>query len=78
MTVTLLSNFDRQHLPLCPPYQYCSLQTQIVFHVECLCVDVKCKSPEILRDTNYTCMFLKVLLHCVVWQYDNLNQLLIL
>ena len=45
-----------------------------MFHVECFCVDVKHKSQEILRDKNYTCMFLKVLLHCVVSQYDNLNH----
>ena len=78
MTVTLLSKFDRQHLPLCHPHLYCSLQTQFVFHVDCFCVDVKHESQEILRDTVYTCMFLKVLLHCVVWQYDNLYHLLIL
>ena len=73
-TVFLLSNFDRQHLPLCPPHQYCWLRTQFVFHFGCFCVDVKHKSQEILRNTIYTCMFLKVLLHCVVWQCDNLNQ----
>ena len=32
------------------------------------------KSREILRNTVYTCMFLKVLPHCVVLQYDNLKH----
>ena len=72
----LLSDFDRQHLPLwCPPHQYCSLRIQFVFHIECFCVDVWHKSWEILRNIVYTCMLLKVLEHCVFWQYDNLNHL---
>ena len=37
-------------------------------------MDVKPKSQEILRDTKYTCMFSKDLLHCVVWQCDNINH----
>ena len=70
-----LSNFDSQHLPLCPPHQYCSpLRIQVVFHVECSCVDVKHKNREILLDIDYTCTLLKVLEHYVFWQNDNSNQ----
>ena len=77
MPVNLLSNFDRQLLRMCPTHQYCSLRTQFVFHNERFCVDVKHKSQEIVRNTVNTDMLLKVLPHYVVWQYDNLNHLLI-
>ena len=70
----LLSNFDRQHLPLCPPHQYCSLRTQFVLQVEYFCVDVKHKSREILHGIVYTCMLLKVLEHCLSWLHGISNH----
>ena len=56
-TPILLSNYDHQHLPLCPPHQFCSLQTQFILHAECFCVVVKHKSRENPHDILYTCVF---------------------
>ena len=70
----LLSNFHRQHFPLCHPHQHCSLRIQVVFHVECFCVEVEHKSGEILHDIVDTSTILKVLEHCVFWQYDKSNH----
>ena len=70
-TPFLLSNIDRQHLPLCPAHQKSSLRTHCVLHVECFCVDIKHKNREILRDIVFTCILVKVLEHCVSWRHQN-------
>ena len=72
-----VANFDRQHPPLCPPQQYCSLRIPFVVHVACFCVDLKHKSREILRDIVYNCIFLKVFAHYAFWQYDNSDRFVI-
>ena len=76
-TLFLLSNFDRQHLLLCPPHQRCPLRIQFVVLAACFCFDVKQKSRVILREIDYTFMLMKILERCVFWQHDNLNHLLI-